>query len=62
MMVSKGFATFLSILLVMVFLSTSVSAQTTKPATPAGNPIKIGGSLPLTGIFSETAKWIKEGY
>jgi branched-chain amino acid transport system substrate-binding protein len=62
MMVSKGFATFLSILLVMVFLSTTVSAQTTKPGTPAGNPIKIGGSLPLTGIFSETAKWIKEGY
>jgi branched-chain amino acid transport system substrate-binding protein len=24
--------------------------------------IKIGGSLPLTGIYSETAKWIKQGY
>ncbi len=25
-------------------------------------PIKIGGALPLTGIYSETAKWIKQGY
>jgi len=29
---------------------------------PARKPIKIGGSLPLTGIYSETAKWIERGY
>jgi branched-chain amino acid transport system substrate-binding protein len=27
-----------------------------------GKPIKIGGSLPLTGYASEQAKWIKAGY
>jgi len=37
-------------------------SQATKSAAPAGNPIRIGGSLPLTGIYSETARWIKEGY
>ncbi|KPV62811.1 MAG: hypothetical protein AOA65_1591 [Candidatus Bathyarchaeota archaeon BA1] len=26
------------------------------------HPIKIGGSLPLTGVFSETGKWIERGY
>jgi branched-chain amino acid transport system substrate-binding protein len=25
-------------------------------------PIKIGGSLPLTGIYSEPVKWVKAGY
>lgn len=29
---------------------------------PKGKPIKIGGSLPLTGIFSATATWAKKGY
>jgi branched-chain amino acid transport system substrate-binding protein len=42
----------------LVFITSTVFSQVTKPTTP----IKIGGSLPLTGIFSETAKWIKEGY
>ena len=30
--------------------------------TSVAKPIKIGGSLPETGIFSEAAKWIKRGY
>jgi branched-chain amino acid transport system substrate-binding protein len=42
----------------LIFITSTVFSQVTKPTTP----IKIGGSLPLTGIFSETAKWIKEGY
>ncbi len=32
------------------------------PGTGAGKPIVIGGSLPLTGQFAETAKWIEKGY
>jgi branched-chain amino acid transport system substrate-binding protein len=41
----------------MLALTTGASAQQAGP-----NPIKIGGSLPLTGIYSETAKLIKAGY
>ena len=41
----------------LVLVATSVGAQATKPS---GTPIKIGGSLPLTGIYSETGKLIKE--
>jgi branched-chain amino acid transport system substrate-binding protein len=29
---------------------------------PSGEPIKIGGSLGLTGLFAEQAKWVKAGY
>lgn len=25
-------------------------------------PIVVGGTLPLTGVFAETAKWIQKGY
>ena len=28
----------------------------------AAQPIKLGGSLPATGIHTETSKWIKQGY
>lgn len=38
-----------------LFLSTPAFSQEKKP-------IKIGGSLPLTGAFSEAAKWVKNGY
>jgi branched-chain amino acid transport system substrate-binding protein len=62
MKVSKGIVMLLQVLLVMVVFSTSALAQAAKPVAPGANPVKIGGSLPLTGIFSETAKWIKEGY
>jgi branched-chain amino acid transport system substrate-binding protein len=48
--------------LLTVALTSSGFSQTAKTAKPAGNPIKIGGSLPLTGIYSESAKWIKAAY
>jgi branched-chain amino acid transport system substrate-binding protein len=34
----------------------------TVTAQPKGKPIKIGGSLPITGPMSETALWVKRGY
>jgi len=48
--------TICSISLIIVLITSVAFSQTTQ------SPIKIGGSLPLTGIFSEPAKWIKEGY
>ncbi|MBW1921295.1 MAG: ABC transporter substrate-binding protein, partial [Deltaproteobacteria bacterium] len=44
---------FLLALALTLFLSQSVGA--------ASKPIVIGGSLPLTGKFAETAKWIEKG-
>ena len=32
-----------------------------QPAYAEDKPIVIGGSLPLTGKFAETAKWIEKG-
>jgi branched-chain amino acid transport system substrate-binding protein len=57
----KGPIIVLAVLLT-VLLTLPIFDQTTKAAPPAGNPIKIGGSLPLTGIASEPARWIKAGY
>jgi branched-chain amino acid transport system substrate-binding protein len=37
-------------------------SQTQKTSSATAKPIVIGGSLSLTGVFSETAKWVKEGY
>lgn len=50
------------LILLTVLVSSPGFSQTAKPSSPTGTPIKIGGSLPLTGIFSEPAKWVKEGY
>jgi len=52
-----GLRIILGLLVVGLIGSVSVSelAQPQKP-------IVIGGSLPLTGIYSETAKWIEKGY
>jgi len=50
------------VLLLTGLLTLPALSQTTKPSTLSGNPIRIGGSLPLTGIYSETAKWVKHGY
>lgn len=50
----KGTLVFL-ISLATILIVSPVFSQTTKP-------IKIGGTLPLTGIYSETAQWVKEGY
>jgi branched-chain amino acid transport system substrate-binding protein len=48
--------------LAVVLVTSPVLSQPAKTAAPSGEPIKIGGSLPLTGIASEQAKWIKAGY
>jgi len=50
------------VLLATVTISLPIFGQTSKPSSSTATPIKIGGSIPLTGIFSEPAKWIKEGY
>jgi branched-chain amino acid transport system substrate-binding protein len=52
---------FLTVFALIVIVS-PVFGQTTKTAAPSGAPIKIGGSLPLTGLASEQAKWISAGY
>ncbi len=51
----KGIITVFIVLalLTMILAPLPVFSQT---------PIKIGGSLPLTGIFSESGKWVKNGY
>jgi len=46
----------------MILFTSSVLSQTTRSPGQTAAPIKIGGSLPLTGIYSEAAKWIKAGY
>jgi branched-chain amino acid transport system substrate-binding protein len=50
------------VFLALILVTTPVFSQTAKTSTPAGDPIKIGGSLPLTGLASEQAKWVKAGY
>ncbi len=53
---------FATVFLAIVLIAGTLMAQGATPQMVSGNPIKIGGSLPLTGIFSETGRWIKEGY
>jgi len=55
----KGPVIFLAVLLTVVLALPAFGHAATTP--PAGNPVKIGGSLPLTGIASEPARWIKAG-
>lgn len=50
------------IMLAALLVAAPVLAQSAKPAAPAGKAIRIGGSLPLTGVFSETGRLVKEGY
>ena len=52
----RGTVIFLAILFAV---STIVFAGLSEATA---QPIKIGGSLPLTGIYSETAKYVKQGY
>ena len=58
----KSMMRILIISLAVVWMASPVLSQTTKTSTPTGEPIKIGGSLPLTGLASEQAKWVKAGY
>jgi branched-chain amino acid transport system substrate-binding protein len=46
----------------MMFVGTPALSQAPKTPDVVGAPLRIGGSLPLTGVYPETAKWIKEGY
>ncbi len=62
MAIRRGIVALVAVVVTLVFCAASGFGQTAKSAGASGEPIKIGGSLPLTGIFSETAKWIKEGY
>lgn len=40
-----------------------LGSPTAAPApSPAAGPIKIGATLPLTGGFAETGKWVEQGY
>jgi len=50
------------ILLTVMLFTSSVFSQTTKSTGQAAAPIKVGGSLSLTGVFAENAKWTKAGY
>jgi len=58
----KNFVGMIPIVLVVVTATSLAFSQTAKTSTPMGNPIKLGGSLALTGLYSETAKYIKAGY
>jgi branched-chain amino acid transport system substrate-binding protein len=58
----RGRVTMLVLTLVMILFGAPVFGQAQNPPAPTAKPIIIGGSLSLTGVFSETAKWIKEGY
>ena len=55
-----GMLGVLVVSLVLISATLPVSGQTTKQSM--SDPIKIGGALSLTGIYSETAKWVKAGY
>jgi branched-chain amino acid transport system substrate-binding protein len=58
----RGMVLICLTLLGILLLTSSIFSQTTQPPSRTSPSIKIGGSLPLTGVFSETAKWIKGGY
>lgn len=46
----------------MILTQPAVLSQPAKLIPIAAKPVKIGGPLPLTGVFSEAAKWFKESY
>jgi ABC-type branched-subunit amino acid transport system substrate-binding protein len=50
------------VLFAFLLLASPAYSQTSKVAAPSSEPIKIGGSLSLTGYASEQAKWVKAGY
>jgi branched-chain amino acid transport system substrate-binding protein len=55
----------LAVLLISLATVLGISPAFGQGATtpsPGITPIKIGGSLPLTGLFSESSKWIKAAY
>jgi branched-chain amino acid transport system substrate-binding protein len=58
----KGILNICVIAFVLILMASAAFGQAAKTPAPAGKEIKIGGSLSLTGIFSESAKWVKAGY
>jgi branched-chain amino acid transport system substrate-binding protein len=52
----------LFVLLAVVLVTSPVFSQPSKPTPPGAKPIKIGGSLPATGIWAESGKYVKDGY
>ena len=46
----------------IIFLTISVIISFSGHSKATAQPIKIGGSLPASGIHSETSKWVKAGY
>ena len=50
----------LAVLLTLFFVSFLILSA--GPLQAVAQPIKIGGSLPTSGIHSETSKWIRQGY
>lgn len=48
--------------LALLVLVSPVYGQASTAGAPSGEPIKIGGSLALTGYASEQGKWVKLGY
>ena len=58
----KSTVVVLLVFFALMWVTSAGFSQTTKTPSPSGDPIKIGGSLSLTGIFSEPAKWVKAGY
>ncbi|MDI7260654.1 MAG: amino acid ABC transporter substrate-binding protein [Thermodesulfobacteriota bacterium] len=54
---------FFKIILVLgICLSIGLVLGQRSPSLAAEKPIVIGGSLPLTGTFSATGKWVEKGY
>ena len=58
----KEWLTALLILLAMFLAISPAFGQGAIAPSQGTTPIKIGGSLPLTGLFSESTKWIKAAY
>ena len=53
---------FKKILVLGLCLSIGLVVGQRSPSLAAEKPIVIGGSLPLTGTFSATGKWVEKGY
>ena len=58
----KGLVVALLVSFALLLGASGAFSQPAKTSAPSGEPIKIGASLPLTGIASEQAKWVKAGY
>ncbi|MCX5812045.1 MAG: amino acid ABC transporter substrate-binding protein [Proteobacteria bacterium] len=52
----------LFVILICVCFMTLLAMSLATAAEPKGKPIKIGGTLPITGPVADNAKWVKRGY